>query len=317
MPIRQRTCDSATPSTTDMGPARTARLRQATGLAEYRSAPTGSYVVSTSFVVWCADPRFYGVAIWGRPEEAEIRRLCQLLDVEVRPEAVPHASLVDLRRLHSVDPLAFVAFAAHLQARAPLYRELVTCQARVRPNGLPGAIVAGFDKVVRPTHPVAVHESLGEALAWVGRSDRSDLIEELEEIVASAMGELNCVQRLRRVLVPPLSEVTLESAARQLGLSTRTLQRRLRDDGTSFQAEHASAQVRAAQVLLRDRSLTLTTIALEVGASSLANFSTMFRRLTGEAPSEWRRRVREAADAGPRVGASEGGIEDRAGGRGP
>ncbi|PCC68914.1 transcriptional regulator, AraC family [Nannocystis exedens] len=308
--------------------AKTARLKQATGLAEYRSSPTGSYVVSTSFVVWCADPRFYGVTIWGRPGEAEIRRLCQFLDVEVRPEALPHASLVDLRRLHSVDPLAFAAFAAHLQARAPLYRELVTCQARVRPNGLPGAIVAGFDKVVRPAHPVAVLESPGEALAWLGRSDRSDLIEELEEIVASAMGELKYVQRLRRVLVPPLSEVTLESAARQLGLSTRTLQRRLRDEGTSFQAEHAAAQVRAAQALLRDPALTLTTIALEVGASSLANFSTMFRRHTGEAPSEWRRRVRGALGAGPRAapaGAIEAGagsmggvgrIEDRAGGRG-
>lgn len=309
MSIRRRACDITA----------MARLRQATGLAEYRSAPTGSYVVSSSFVVWCADPRFYGMAIWGRPEEAEIRRLCPLLDVEVRPEAIPHASLVDLRRLQSVDPLAFAAFATHLQARAPLYRELVTCQARVRPNGLPGAIVAGFDKVVRPAHPVAVHESPGEALAWLGRSDRADLIEELEEIVAAAMGELNCVQRLRRVLVPPLSEVTLESAARQLGLSTRTLQRRLRDEGTSFQAEHAAAQVRAAQVLLRDPSLTLTTVALEVGASSLANFSTMFRRHTGEAPSEWRRRVRGAADAGPRAGAAgamEGSFDGRAGGRG-
>ncbi|WAS90041.1 AraC family transcriptional regulator [Nannocystis punicea] len=276
-------------------------MKQATGLAEYRSSPTGSYVVSTSFVVWCADPRFHGMAIWGRPDEPEIRRLCQFLDVEVRPEAMPHASLVDLRRLHSVDPLAFVAFVDYLQARAPLYRELVTC-----------AIVAGFDKIARLSHPLAVHESLGEALAWLGRSDRSNLVEELEEIVASAMGERTTVQRLRRVLVPPLSEVTLESAARRLGLSTRTLQRRLRDEGTSFQAEHAAAQVRAAQALLRDPALTLTTIALEVGASSLANFSTMYRRQTGEAPSEWRRRLRGAPGAGPRA-APAGAIEAGAG----
>lgn len=311
-----------------MFPAETARLKQATGLAEYRSSPTGSYVISSSFMVWCADPQFYGMAIWGCPDAAEIRRLCQLLDVEVRPEAMPHASLVDLRHLRSVDPLAFATFVDHLQARAPLYRELVTCQARVRPKGLPGAIVAGFGKIVRPSHPVSVHESLGEALAWLGRSDRSDLVGELEEIVASAMGELKSVQRLRRVLVPPLSEVTLDSAARLLGLSTRTLQRRLRDEGTSFQAEHATAQVRAAQTLLRDPALTLTMIAIEVGASSLANFSTMFRRQTGEAPSEWRRRSRGAPDMGPKgapAGTIEEGarliegvgrIEDRAGGRG-
>lgn len=273
-------------------------------------------------MVWCADPGFHGMALWGRPGEPEIRHLCRFLDVEVRREAVPHASLVDLRRLESVDPLAFVAFVDHLQARAPLYRELVTCQARVRPNGLPDALVAGFDKLVRPSHPVAVHASLGEALAWLGRGDRSGLAEELDAIVAAAMGELNCGQRLRRVLVPPLSEVTLDSAARQLGLSTRTLQRRLRDEGTSFQAEHAAAQVRAAQAMLRDPALTLTTIALEVGASSLANFSTMFRRRTGEAPSAWRRRVRGAAEAGARAataGAREAGggsIGDRGGRRG-
>ncbi|MGN6103609.1 MAG: helix-turn-helix transcriptional regulator [Kofleriaceae bacterium] len=255
--------------------------------------------MSTSFLVWCADPQLYGMAVWGSPDEAEIRRLCQFLDVEVRPGAVPHASLVDLRHLQYVAPPAFAALADHLQTRAPLYRELVTGQARVRPAGLPGAVVAGFDKIFRTPHPVAVHEGLGEALAWIGRADRSDLVHELDEIMAAAMGELPTVMRVQRALVPPLTNVTVQRVARLLGLSARTLQRRLRHEGTSFQAQLAAAQVRAAQALLRDTELTMTVIAIEAGYGSLASFSTTFRRQTGLSPSEWRKLSRDDANVGP------------------
>lgn len=273
-------------------------MKQATGLAAYRSSPTGSYAVSTSFLVWCADPQLYGMAAWGSPDETEIRRLCQFLDVEVRPGAVPHASLVDLRHLRHVDPTAFAALADHLQTRATLYRELVTRQARVRPAGLPGAVVAGFDKIFHTPHVVAVHEVLGEALAWLGRPDRSDLVHEIDEIMAAAMGELPTVMRVQRALVPPLTNATVQSVARLLGLSARTLQRRLQHEGTSFQAQHAAAQVRAAQALLRNTELTMTEIAIEAGYGSLASFSTTFRRQTGISPSEWRRRSRGDPDVG-------------------
>jgi AraC-like DNA-binding protein len=270
-------------------------VKRTTEITEYLASPTGSYVASTSFLVWCAAPQLYGCSVWGCPGEAEIRQLCLLLDVEVRPAAVPHASLVDMRNLQGVDPLAFSALAAHLQAREARYRELVTAQARVRPSGLPGAVVAGFDKIVVPPHPVSLHESIGDGLAWLCGGERSDLAGELDEIVAAAMGELPLVQRLRRLLVPPLAGVTLESTARRLGMSGRTLQRHIQGEGTTFQAEYSAAQVRAAQALLRETDLKLAVIAHEVGHGSLANFSTMFRRQTGEAPSEWRRRSRLAA----------------------
>ncbi len=272
-------------------------MKRASGSAGYEAAPVGSYVASASFLVWCSEPTLYGYAIWGSPDEAEIRRLCALLDVELRPAAVPHASFVDLRRLEGVDPRAFATFAHHVRSRTPAYRTWVTRQARVRPSGLAGAVVAGFGEVVPPPHPVLLHEDPGEALAWLCGVERPDLAEELEALIAAAMGALPVVQHLRRVLVPPLAGVTLRSAARALGVSERTLQRRLRGEGSTFQAEFAAAQLRAAQELLRATDLKLEVIAREVGCGSLATFSALFRRRAGLPPSEWRRRARQGEAA--------------------
>jgi AraC-like DNA-binding protein len=65
----------------------------------------------------------------------------------------------------------------------------------------------------------------------------------------------------------------------------------LRSWSTTFQAEQNRAQVRAAQRLRRETAASLTQIASAVGCGSLAQFSTMFRRVTGLTPSAWRGRT--------------------------
>jgi len=42
--------------------------------------------------------------------------------------------------------------------------------------------------------------------------------------------------------------------------------------------------------LLADTDHKITSIAFEVGCASLQHFSTLFRKATGVAPSEWRAR---------------------------
>jgi AraC family transcriptional regulator len=48
--------------------------------------------------------------------------------------------------------------------------------------------------------------------------------------------------------------------------------------------------VRAAQRLLAEGDASIARVASEVGCKSLSHFSALFRRLTGETPSDWRRR---------------------------
>jgi AraC family transcriptional regulator len=44
--------------------------------------------------------------------------------------------------------------------------------------------------------------------------------------------------------------------------------------------------------MLRDTDASIASVAAELGYASQTAFAAAFRRLTGEAPGDWRRRVR-------------------------
>ncbi len=77
--------------------------------------------------------------------------------------------------------------------------------------------------------------------------------------------------------------------------SVRTLQRRLRERGTSLRRVLDHARFRAAEQYLRDPTAEVTDIALELGYGDSTAFARAFRRLAGVSPSTYRR----AAGAGP------------------
>ena len=84
--------------------------------------------------------------------------------------------------------------------------------------------------------------------------------------------------------------MSVADAAKALGTSERTLQRKLAEAKTTFQGEMAEARVRAAERMLLDRDAPLTSIALETGCASLQHFNAMFRKRRGVTPGLWRRR---------------------------
>lgn len=83
--------------------------------------------------------------------------------------------------------------------------------------------------------------------------------------------------------------VSIDSTARALDTSVRTLQRVLRrDSGADFRELANVVRMRRAQELLRESSVSITQIAMEFGYSSPANFSRAFRKASGLAPHEYR-----------------------------
>jgi AraC-like DNA-binding protein len=117
--------------------------------------------------------------------------------------------------------------------------------------------------------------------------------------VSNATGAASWLVTLRRLLDARPGALTLDDAAKALALSPRSLQRRLSSECTTFQAEVARSQVRIAERLLGGSSAPLATIALEVGCSTPQRFSSLFRRVTGETPSAFRKRVQ--AERGERT----------------
>lgn len=86
--------------------------------------------------------------------------------------------------------------------------------------------------------------------------------------------------------------------ARRLHLGSRTLARRLEDEGTTFSKLLEATRRRLSERYVACSELQFSEIALLVGFSEVAAFYRAFRRWTNQTPLEYRRRQNTAARAG-------------------
>jgi AraC-like DNA-binding protein len=77
-------------------------------------------------------------------------------------------------------------------------------------------------------------------------------------------------------------------AARELGLSVRSLRRHLEDEGASFRELTQAALHDAACSMLRNPAITLQSIAHALGFSDSSAFHRAFRRWSALTPAEYR-----------------------------
>jgi AraC-like DNA-binding protein len=95
--------------------------------------------------------------------------------------------------------------------------------------------------------------------------------------------------RLRRFMLGhPGRLPTQDEAARHLGLSRRSLRRRLAEEGTGFRALVDEVRFGLVAGYLENTALSLDEIAARTGFSDAANLSHAFVRWTGETPGRWR-----------------------------
>lgn len=193
------------------------------------------------------------------------------------------------RRVEAADPRGFAVIERYVREEHEALGRAVTKLAIVRPDGLLGAITAGFFGVTPPPYPVEVFDDRRRAVEWLGESGA--VLDEIATEEERATGTPPLLRDLRALLEKKLGDdPSLATVAKTLGLSERSLQRKLGEHDTTFQGEVNAARVRAAKRLLRDTNASLTQIAFDVGCASLASFSALFRRATGTTPSAWRQR---------------------------
>lgn len=87
----------------------------------------------------------------------------------------------------------------------------------------------------------------------------------------------------------------LDAVALQCGVSTRTLMRHLRAEGSSFQALLDADRKGRAQSLLQQKGLSVEEVAAQLGFADTSNFSRTVRRWFGVTP----RAMREGQPLGP------------------
>jgi AraC-like DNA-binding protein len=99
--------------------------------------------------------------------------------------------------------------------------------------------------------------------------------------------------KVRRAVWTELSNgpPSLKSTASALGVSVRTLQRRLREEKTSFAEVVETMRRTLALKLLRDRNLAVYEVAFLLGYSEPSTFYRAFRRWEATSPHEYRRSI--------------------------
>lgn len=82
---------------------------------------------------------------------------------------------------------------------------------------------------------------------------------------------------------------TLEEVADTLHVSTRTLKRRLQEEGRNFRALVDHVLCERATQMLQEEGLSVSEVAYRLGYNDVSNFSRAFRRWTGQSPSDFRK----------------------------
>ncbi|MBB6255426.1 AraC family transcriptional regulator [Nitrospirillum iridis] len=94
------------------------------------------------------------------------------------------------------------------------------------------------------------------------------------------------IERLRSALIEalPAGEVSMPAVCKKLGVSVRTLQRRLQDEGSSFQQTLDAVRKSLAHHYLYNSSLSNTEIAFLLGYEASNSFVRAFQAWTGSTP---------------------------------
>lgn len=113
---------------------------------------------------------------------------------------------------------------------------------------------------------------------------------ELRKRLADLEGDSTFAERTRVVLMEalPSGQAGMDNVARRLALSSRTLQRRLRSEGTNFKAVVDSTRERLARHYLHHTQLSATEIAYLLGFDESTSFFRAFQRWTGTTPEAMR-----------------------------
>jgi len=123
-----------------------------------------------------------------------------------------------------------------------------------------------------------------------------------DELLAARLRETSeprIVTDVRREVAAQLANdrARVDDVAAALALSTRTLQRKLAEAGTNFQAVHDASRQALAEELLRDSQLNLTDVAFMLGYREQSSFNRACREWFGSTPARTRERLRGAGVA--------------------
>lgn len=153
-------------------------------------------------------------------------------------------------------------------------------------------------------HDVMVFDAATLALPMVNRNPRllSLLLPGLELAVAEHDQERTLIDDVRSAVSETMcgARPAIANVARSLGMSPRTMQRRLGELGTTYQDVLDDVRQRAARRLLANTDHGMGEIAFLLGFEEVNSFMRAFHAWEGTTPAKWRVRASERPDVPPK-----------------
>jgi AraC-like DNA-binding protein len=118
-----------------------------------------------------------------------------------------------------------------------------------------------------------------------------------EELLAKLPGRESLVDSVRQEISMGLrgGDPGLDAIAQKLGMSPRTLQRKLKEEGTSHQELLDEMRRELSIHYLQERQMAVYEVAFLLGFSETSAFHRAFKRWTGTTPGEFRRTLSQSA----------------------
>lgn len=122
------------------------------------------------------------------------------------------------------------------------------------------------------------------------------LDQHLGALLSAQPEDASFLQRVRSALAAEIArgEPALSALAARLRMSPRSLQRRLRQEGSSLSAVLDDLRAELAARYLRESRESISEVAFLLGFSEVSTFHRAFKRWTGVTPAAYRRDRREA-----------------------
>jgi AraC-like DNA-binding protein len=116
-------------------------------------------------------------------------------------------------------------------------------------------------------------------------------LDELDKLEGPADASASVAARVRRLLIERMGQEqpSVTTIGREMGLSARTLSRRLGEEGTSFREIRDLVRHQLAVALLGDPGKSIAEVAFFLGYAEPAPFHRSFKRWTGTTPQLHRR----------------------------
>ncbi|MGD0508676.1 MAG: AraC family transcriptional regulator [Terriglobales bacterium] len=149
-----------------------------------------------------------------------------------------------------------------------------------------------------PRNAIVLHATDAERPFVTRNAELLELLApQFEEELKQENGDENFVERVRVAIQQRLTgqRPTIEDIADALHVSSRTLQRRLQDEGSSFQRVLEEARHQLARHYLNNSVLELNEAAYLLGYEDGNSFVRAFRRWEGVPPARWREKHRARA----------------------